>query len=247
MRVFTRRGVAILLATTSIGMCAEPARAEDAARFKAEAQMQRLESGTKTRSRPCGRRSGNCVVKSRQRRWRRPRRRPLISRAAGPGISPGAEPGIACEGAHDYDRGYHFGFSDATGDNTVELLGRLQLDTGGYTNYNPAPRRWTAKDFGWHRSAPGAHRRHRYLHDRLALRLCLRPRQHSRQQQFQHALASANSSTSPTTSNNFLSGIENAFLTYNGFYSHASNFLSRSISVSWPCRGRSKKPRARTI
>jgi hypothetical protein len=38
-----------------------------------------------------------------------------------------------------YDRGYHFGFSDATGDNTVELFGRLQLDAGGYTGYNPAP------------------------------------------------------------------------------------------------------------
>ena len=40
-----------------------------------------------------------------------------------------------------YDRGYHFGFSDATGDNTVELFGRLQVDTGGYTNYNARHRR----------------------------------------------------------------------------------------------------------
>ena len=39
-----------------------------------------------------------------------------------------------------------------------------------------------------------------------------------------NALANANSSTSPTTSNNFLSGVENAFLTYNGFYSHGQQF-----------------------
>ena len=39
-----------------------------------------------------------------------------------------------------------------------------------------------------------------------------------------NALASANSSTSPTTSNTFLSGVENAFLTYNGFYSHGQQF-----------------------
>ena len=37
-----------------------------------------------------------------------------------------------------YDRGYHFGFSDATGDNTIELFGRLHLDTGGYLSYKPA-------------------------------------------------------------------------------------------------------------
>jgi len=35
-----------------------------------------------------------------------------------------------------------------------------------------------------------------------------------------NALANANSSTSPTTSNNFLAGVENALITYNGFYSH---------------------------
>jgi phosphate-selective porin OprO and OprP len=39
-----------------------------------------------------------------------------------------------------------------------------------------------------------------------------------------NALANANSSTSPTTSNTFLSGVENAFITYNGFYSHGQQF-----------------------
>jgi len=77
-----------------------------------------------------------------------------------------------------YDRGYHFGFSDATGDNTVELFGRLQLDTGGYTNYTPGPQTLDRKGLAdGIRSAPRAHRRDRNLYERLALCLCLRLRQ----------------------------------------------------------------------
>ena len=53
-----------------------------------------------------------------------------------PGLPP---PAVPAKVLMTYDRGYHFGFSDATGDNTVELFGRLQVDTGGYTNYNPGP------------------------------------------------------------------------------------------------------------
>ena len=124
-----------------------------------------------------------------------------------------------------YDRGYHFGFSDATGDNTVELFGRLQLDTGGYTNYTPAPMTLDRKGlsdgidlrrarFGvigtfmtdWH---------YAFVYDFG---------NSSDSSNINNALASANSSTSPTTSNTFLSGVENAFLTYNGFYSHNSQF-----------------------
>ena len=39
-----------------------------------------------------------------------------------------------------------------------------------------------------------------------------------------NALANANSSTSPTTTNNFLAGVENAVITYNGFYKHGAQF-----------------------
>ena len=39
-----------------------------------------------------------------------------------------------------------------------------------------------------------------------------------------NALANANSSTSPTTNNNYLSGIENALITYNGFYQHGQQY-----------------------
>ena len=124
-----------------------------------------------------------------------------------------------------YDRGYHFGFSDATGDNTVELFGRLQLDSGGYTNYNPAPQTLDRKGLSdgidlrrarigvigtfmsdWH---------YAFVYDFG---------NSSDSSNIDNALASANSSSSPTASNSFLSGVENAFLTYNGFYSHGQQF-----------------------
>ena len=124
-----------------------------------------------------------------------------------------------------YDRGYHFGFSDATGDNTVELFGRLQLDAGGYTGYNPAPMTLDRKGLSdgvdlrrarigvigtfmtdWH---------YAFVYDFG---------NSSDSSNINNALASANSSTSPTTSNTFLSGVENAFLTYNGFYNQGRPF-----------------------
>src|ERR1700738_2626826 len=171
MRVFTRGGVAILLATTSIGlMYGATARAEDAAMLKKrEAQIQRLEERHQSEIK---------ALRAEIRQLRR--QKPPTSVAATqapptdrprppvPAFHQALSPALPARVLMTYDRGYHFGFSDATGDNTVELLGRLQLDTGGYTNYNTAPR-----TFGRDRSAPGAHRRHRYFHDRLALCLCL--------------------------------------------------------------------------
>jgi phosphate-selective porin OprO and OprP len=124
-----------------------------------------------------------------------------------------------------YDRGYHFGFSDATGDNTVELFGRLHLDTGGYTNYRPAPmtldRKGLSDGIDLRRARIGVvgtfmsdwHYAFVYDFGNTA-----------DSNDLNNALANANSSTSPTTSNTFLSGVENAFITYNGFYSHGQQF-----------------------
>ncbi len=124
-----------------------------------------------------------------------------------------------------YDRGYHFGFSDATGDNTVELFGRLQLDTGGYPGYSPAPmtldRKGLSDGIDLRRARIGVigtfmsdwHYAFVYDFGNTA-----------DSNNLDNALANANSSTSPTTSNNFLSGVENAFITYNGFYSHGQQF-----------------------
>ena len=139
-----------------------------------------------------------------------------------PGLPP---PAVPAKVLMTYDRGYHFGFSDATGDNTVELFGRLQVDTGGYTGYTPGPETLDRKGLSdgvdlrrarigvigtfmsdWH---------YAFVYDFG---------NSSDSSSINNALASANSSTSPTTSNTFLSGVENAFITYNGFYSHGQQF-----------------------
>jgi phosphate-selective porin OprO/OprP len=124
-----------------------------------------------------------------------------------------------------YDRGYHFGFSDATGDNTVELFGRLQVDTGGYTNYSPGPetldRKGLSDGIDLRRARIGvigtfaSDWHYAFVYDFG---------NSSDSSNINNALASANSSTSPTTSNTFLSGVENAFLTYNGFYNHGQQY-----------------------
>ena len=124
-----------------------------------------------------------------------------------------------------YDRGYHFGFSDATGDNTIELFGRLQLDAGGYLNYKPGPetldRKGLADGIDLRRARIGVvgnfmtDWHYAFVYDFGFTSDGLNPNS---------ALANANSSTSPTTSNNFLSGVENALITYNGFYNHGQRF-----------------------
>lgn len=124
-----------------------------------------------------------------------------------------------------YDRGYHFGLSDATKANTIELFGRLQIDTAGYLDYKPGPATLDQKGLAdgidlrrarigvignfmndWH---------YAFVYDFGNTSDSLNPN---------NAFANANSGTSPTTSNNFLSGVENALITYNGFYSHGQRF-----------------------
>ena len=162
------------------------------------------------------------VTPAAQRRLRARRQSNSIVLALPPGLPPPAAPAKVLM---TYDRGYHFGFSDATGDNTVELFGRLQVDTGGYTNYTPEPQTLDRKGLSdgidlrrarigvigtfmsdWH---------YAFVYDFG---------NSSDSSNINNALASANSSTSPTTSNTFLSGVENAFITYNGFYSHGQQF-----------------------
>jgi phosphate-selective porin OprO/OprP len=226
--LFARRGVSILLATTSIGlMSGAAARAEDAATLqKLEAQMQRLEERHQSEIK---------ALRAEIRQLRR--QKPPTSVAATqapppdqprppvPAFHQVLSPALPARVLMTYDRGYHFGFSDATGDNTVELLGRLQLDTGGYTNYNPAPmtldRKGLSDGIDLRRARIGVigtfmtDWHYAFVYDLGNT---------SDSNNSNNALASANSSTSPTASNSFLSGIENAFLTYNGFYSHGQQF-----------------------
>jgi phosphate-selective porin OprO/OprP len=225
-RAHTSRGISIFVVSTCLWMTsAASARADDTAALqRLEAQVQRLEARHESE------------IKALQAEIRRLRRqKPETVTATHP---PSADqprsstapsgvpaPALPAKVLMTYDRGYHFGFSDATGDNTVELFGRLQLDTGGYTNYTPAPmtldRKGLSDGIDLRRARLGVigtfmtDWHYAFVYDFG---------NSSDSSNINNALASANSSTSPTTSNTFLSGIENAFLTYNGFYTHNSLF-----------------------
>jgi phosphate-selective porin OprO/OprP len=232
-RALAGHAFAILIASGVICCTTAPARADDAAALqRLEAKIQQLEDRHESE------------IKTLQAEVRRLRKekpaavvaarpasvQPVAAAAGLPQASPLLPPGLPppatpAKVLMTYDRGYHFGFSDASGDNTVELLGRLQLDTGGYTNYSPAPQTLDRKGLSdgidlrrarigvigtfasdWH---------YAFVYDLGNT---------ADSNNSNDSLASANSSTSPTTSNSFLSGIENAFITYNGFYSHGQQF-----------------------
>ena len=225
-RASTSHGRSILLASTSIFIVsATGAAAEDTAALqRLEAKIQQLEERHENE------------IKALQAEIRRLRRQKPETVAAAP--SPPVEqprsstapsgvpsPALPAKVLMTYDRGYHFGFSDATGDNTVELFGRLQVDTGGYTNYTPAPmtldRKGLSDGIDLRRARLGVigtfmtDWHYAFVYDFGSS---------SDSSNANNALASANSSTSQTTSNTFLSGVENAFLTYNGFYKRDNLF-----------------------
>jgi phosphate-selective porin OprO and OprP len=238
----------LVASTGMVILSATSAAADDTAAFqRLEAKIQQLETRHENE------------IKALQAEIRRLRREKPVSAAATlpppaqpqPSSAPPSgipAPALPAKVLMTYDRGYHFGFSDATGDNTVELFGRLQVDAGGYTGYNPAPMTLDRKGLSdgvdlrrarigvigtfmtdWH---------YAFVYDFG---------NSSDSSNINNALASANSSTSPTTSNTFLSGVENAFLTYNGFYNQGRPFPVAFDFGIMTCRGRWKKPRAPTI
>lgn len=218
--------VSVLLASTSLWLLsATGAAADDAAVLqKLEAKIQQLEERHESEIK---------ALRAEIRRLRRQKPETVTATHAPsadqprPSTAPSGvpSPALPAKVLMTYDRGYHFGFSDATGDNTVELFGRLQLDAGGYTNYNPAPmtldRKGLSDGIDLRRARIGVigtfmtDWHYAFVYDFG---------NSSDSSNSNNALASANSGISPTTSNTFLSGIENAFLTYNGFYSQNSQF-----------------------
>jgi len=140
--------VSVLLASTPLATVSTSARAEDAAALqRLEAKIQQLEERHENE------------IKNLQAEIKRLRKqKPAASvataelhpreQAASPLLPPGLPPpATPAKVLMTYDRGYHFGFSDATGENTVELLGRLQIDTGGYTRYSRPRRHSIARVF----------------------------------------------------------------------------------------------------
>ncbi|MBU6462995.1 MAG: hypothetical protein KGK01_18530 [Bradyrhizobium sp.] len=230
-RAFTRRGSFILIATSVVWLAGTSARADDnAALQRLEAKMQELEARHESEMKTLQaeirrlRKEKSTAAATPPSATRPPTQATAqqVSSILPPDLPPPATPAKVLM---TYDRGYHFGFSDATGDNTVELFGRLQVDTGNYTSYTPGPETLDRKGLSdgvdlrrarigvigtfmsdWH---------YAFVYD-LG--------NSSDSSNINNALANANSGTSPTTSNTFLSGVENAFITYNGFYSHGQQF-----------------------
>jgi phosphate-selective porin OprO/OprP len=227
VRASAKYASSIFIASSAIWLVSGSARADDSATLqKLEAHLQQLEerheSEIKALQAEIKRLRKEKPATTTVAATRPPATEPPPSSILPPGLPPPATPAKVLM---TYDRGYHFGFSDATGENTVELFGRLQLDTGGYTNYNPGPETLDRKGLSdgvdlrrarigvigtfmsdWH---------YAFVYDFG---------NSSDSSNIDNALASANASTSPTTSNSFLSGVENAFITYNGFYSHGQQF-----------------------
>jgi phosphate-selective porin OprO and OprP len=119
---------------------------------------------------------------------------------------------------------HHFGFSSADGQNTVELTGRLHIDTGDYLNYDPQSKttdRNLEGGINLRRARIGVTGqfmgdwRYNLIYDFGGSSDSLNPN---------NFLANGNSSSSPTASNTALSGVENAYITYNGFYKHGQQF-----------------------
>jgi phosphate-selective porin OprO/OprP len=225
-RATARCGLSILLASSSIWLGSGAlAGTEDAATLeRLEAHIQRLEERHQSEIK---------ALQAEIRQLRRQKPATVAGTQAPPAEQPRSAtapsgvpgPALPAKVLMTYDRGYHFGFSDATGDNTVELFGRLHLDTGGYTNYRPAPmtldRKGLSDGIDLRRARIGvvgtfmSDWHYAFVYDLGNT---------ADSNDLNNALANANSSTSPTTSNTFLSGIENAFITYNGFYSHGQQF-----------------------
>ncbi len=223
----------VLVATASslCGLSSQALAAEDAQIQKLEATIQKIEERHQAEIR-------SLQAEIRQLRKERPAAVVSAQRPTGPPASPPSPAQLASQGPPGvpvpalpakvlmtYDRGYHFGFSDATGDNTIELFGRLHIDTGDYLGYTPGSKTLDQKGLAdgidlrrarigvvgnfmddWH---------YAFVYDFGNTSDSNNP---------ENALANANSSTSPTTSNNFLAGVENAVITYNGFYKHGAEF-----------------------
>lgn len=216
-RARSRHGATILTSICVLFVSGATVRADDSATLqKLEAQIQRLEQRHESEIN---------VLRAEIRKLRRQQpeaaantqSRPADQARSSTAPSGVPSPALPAKVLMTYDRGYHFGFSDATGDNTVELFGRLQLDSGGMT----LDRKGLSDGIDLRRARLGVigtfmtDWHYAFVYDFG---------NSSDSSNINNALASANSNSSPTANNTFLSGVENAFLTYNGFYKHNNSF-----------------------
>ena len=115
-------------------------------------------------------------------------------------------------------RTHRFGLSSADGANTIELTGRLHVDTADYYNYEPRPGmadRHLASGINVRRARIGV--TGKFQND-WQYTLIYDLGGNSDSLNLNNALANGNSKTNTATSNGAFSGVENALITYNGFY-----------------------------
>jgi phosphate-selective porin OprO and OprP len=223
IRIVRKQSVLVLMVSASAAVfCARPASADDAQIQKLEAEIQTIEA------------RHQAEINSLRAEIRQLRKQgPAVVAVAGTNgfvrgqpRPPGEPlPQLPPKILMTYDRGYHFGFSDQTESNTIELFGRLHIDTGGYLNYQPGPKTLDqtglASGIDLRRARIGVVGK--FMGD-WHYALVYDFGNTSDGYNPNNAFANANSSTSPTTSNNYLAGVENAFITYNGFYNHGEQF-----------------------
>jgi len=218
-----RHLLSILVGTSAIWLlCVGVARAEDADIKKLQAEIQKIEARQKQEIEAM---QAEILRLRKQRPPSIAATQPVSATPAVPTV-PGQPapagvpaPALPPKVLMTYDRGYHFGFADATGSNTIELFGRLHIDTGGYFDYKPGPgtldQKGLADGIDLRRARIGvvgnfmSDWHYAFVYDFGNTADSNNPN---------NAFANANSSSSPTTSTNYLAGVENAVITYNGFY-----------------------------
>ncbi len=200
------------LAPAGLWACCEPAFADDAQIQKLEAQIQQIEA----------RHQAEISSLRAEIRALRKERPSVLLATKGPGGAPvPAGPHVIMSSAN----GFHFGLASPDNQNTVELTGRLHIDTGGYTGYQPGTattdKAGLAYGINLRRARIGVVGKflgdwnYSLIYDFGNTSDSLNPN---------NALANANSSTAPSLNNNYLAGVENAYITYNGFYKHGGPF-----------------------
>src|SRR5271154_5835296 len=124
-----RHKLLILLVSASLlALCGRPAAADDSQIEKLEAQIQQIEARHQAEIRAL-------QAEIHELRKERPAR-VFVENRVPPAVSVAQGPHVIVT----RDRGYHFGFADADELNTIELFGRLHIDTGGYIDYKPGPK-----------------------------------------------------------------------------------------------------------
>ncbi len=120
---------------------------------------------------------------------------------------------------------HRFGLSSADGLNTIELTGRLHVDSGGYFNYSPdaatTDQKGLATGINLRRARIGVVGKwmgdwsYALIYDFGGNTDTLNP-----------AMLLANANTTNTSNNSYsaISGVVNAFITYNGLYNHGQKY-----------------------